>query len=629
MILERINEPRDLRALSNQDLTDLASEIRELLVGTVSETGGHISSNLGTVELTLALHRSFDSPVDKLVWDVGHQAYVHKLVTGRWRRFNSIRQFEGLCGYLERSESPHDMFGAGHAGTSISAALGMALARDMAGLDHHVTAIIGDGALTTGMALEALNHTGHLGTRLIVVLNDNNMSISPNVGAMNRAFYDLRLGRAYMQARERIEKILMNLPKGGDVWQAGELIKRNMKGLMVPSVIWESLGFYYIGPIDGHNRELLEAAFEHAKGVKDKPVFIHAMTVKGKGHPEAEMDSIKWHGVSAKGPKPSIPTPPSYSKVFASSFAKIAKEDKRVVAITAAMLEGTGLQTIVDEVAKEQIVDVGICEQHAVTLAGGLATQGFVPIAAIYSTFLQRGYDQIIHDIALQNLHVVFALDRGGLVGDDGKTHQGIFDFSFLRLIPNMVVSAPKDEEELQHLLYTGVMHDGPFTLRFPRGNGTGASLSEKLQTIPIGTGEILRSGNDVSIIGIGATVAWVMEAAEELSRAGIDCEVINARFVKPLDERLILESARRTKRIVTVEENVLSGGFGSAVSELLHDNSEDGVELLRIGLPDQFIEHGSQAILRNKYAIDAENIVAKVRKFVAPVLVERSPVSG
>ena len=612
-LLDRITCPRDLASFTPPELQQLAAEIREELVQVVTRNGGHLASNLGAVELSIALHRMFDSPNDKIVWDVGHQAYVHKILTGRRERFPTIRQHGGLSGFTERNESEHDVFGAGHASTSISAALGMAVARDLAGESHHVVAVIGDGALTGGMALEALNQAGHLATRLIVVLNDNAMSISPNVGAISSALNKLRLDVRYHKAKKGLGHVITSLPTGKDAWRLAERMVHSFKGFLLPTLIWEELGFTYMGPVDGHNIVELQQAFHQAKQYRMKPTFIHVLTTKGKGYEPAEDDAVGFHGLAPNnGQKSKLPT---YSKVFAQTCIEIAKQDPKVVAITAAMLEGTGLKDMAVEMPN-RVFDVGICEQHAVTFAAGMATQGYTPIVAIYSTFLQRAYDQIVHDVCLQNLPVVFALDRSGIVGDDGKTHQGILDLSYLGSMPNMVVAAPKDENELRHLLYTAVRANRPVAVRFPRGYGLGAAQDLALHEIPIGHGEVLRFGQDVALIAIGATVQPSLEAAEQLSGMGVDCAVVNARFAKPLDAGLILDVARQTGRVVALEENVPSGGFGGAVVSLLEERLGSAVQVMRIGLPDNFIEHGPQEVLRAKYGLDTQGIVQQVLGF-------------
>lgn len=605
-ILDGINEPADLKRLSRHQLKTLAAEIREELVTLVEATGGHLASNLGAVELTIALHRVFDSPTDKIIWDVGHQSYVHKMLTGRKERLPTLRQYGGLSGFTDREESPHDAFGAGHASTSISAALGMATARDLAGENHHVVAVIGDGALTGGMALEGLNQAGQLGTRLIVVLNDNGMAISPSVGALAKTLNRLRLDARLRWPERGMEEVITKLPLGR---QMGRRVKRGFKGFLLPRIMWEELGLAYLGPVDGHNIADLEVALRQARGYKKGPVFLHTITTKGKGYVPAERDAISFHGISANN---SQDTKPTYSEILGQTVLRIAQQDPRIVVITAAMLEGTGLAGVAKELPG-RVFDVGICEQHAVTFAAGLATQGFIPIVAIYSTFLQRALDQIIHDVCLQQLHVVFVIDRSGIVGDDGKTHQGNFDLSYLGCVPNLIISAPKDENEMQHLVYTGVRANHAIAIRYPRGSGPGTALDEALHELPIGKGEILRDGKDVAILALGNLVYPALEAAKELEKAGVESRVVNARFVKPLDTELILDTTTKIKRILTVEENTLDGGFGSAVLQLLQSSKVQDVRVKCLGLPDLFIEHGTQSQLRSMYDLDAPGIARQV----------------
>ncbi len=609
-LLGSIDSPADLKPLTQRGLNQLASEIREELVSVVSTNGGHLASNLGVVELTIALHRLFNSPRDKIIWDVGHQAYTHKLLTGRKHHFASLRQYGGLSGFTCRSESEHDPFGAGHASTSVSAALGMAVARDLAGDDYHVIAVIGDGAITGGMALEALNQAGHLGLRLIVVLNDNGMSISPTVGALAKFLGRVRFDHRYNRAKEQGKKLLSILPWGNRLWRVSQQVETGFKSLVMPTTLWEELGFTYMGPIDGHNFRELEAALARARDYRLKPTLVHVVTTKGKGYLPAEGDAVYFHGIPAKSA--SIKETPTYSEVFAQTVLSLARENPKLVVVTPAMPEGNCLSIVQDEFP-QRVFDVGICEQHAVTFAAGLATQGYIPIVAIYSTFLQRAFDQIIHDVCLQDLPVIFAIDRSGIVGDDGQTHHATFDLSYLTLIPNLIVSAPKDENELQHLLYTAVKSSHPMAIRYPRSAGLGVKLDAKLNALEVGKGEILRHGNDAAVLAIGATVATALEAARELASSGIEATVVNARFVKPLDRELIIDLASRVKRIITVEENTLSGGFGSCVVDLLQKSGVSGVQVRTIGLPDDFIEQGAQTILRSKYGLDAEGIARQV----------------
>jgi 1-deoxy-D-xylulose-5-phosphate synthase len=609
-LLDRINSPADLKRLTQQELKKLASEIRQELVNTVTANGGHLAPNLGVVELTIALHRVFDSPRDKIIWDVGHQSYVHKMLTGRRQEFATLRQYKGLSGFTCRQESAHDPFGAGHASTSISAALGMAVARDLSGGKHHVIAVIGDGAIAGGMALEALNQAGHLGTKLIVILNDNGMSISPTVGALARLLNNVRFDPRYRWAQEESRQVLTTLPLGDKLWQARQRVMSGLKGLLMPTVFWEELGFTYIGPIDGHNLLELEPALTRARDFLSKPTLVHAITIKGKGYHPAEGDAVYFHGIPAQ--ESGNKTNKSYSEVFAQTVLRLFRENPSMVAITPAMPEGNYLNVVASEFP-QRVFDVGICEQHAVTFAAGLATQGFIPVVAIYSTFLQRAFDQIIHDVCLQELPVIFAIDRGGIVGDDGKTHQGSFDISYLMVVPNLIVSAPKDENELQHLLYTAVKAQRPMAIRYPRGSGLGVDMDTELHELPIGEAETLRYGGDIAILAIGVTVAPALEAAEMLAKDGIEATVVNARFAKPLDAELILDLASHTKRLVTVEENSLHGGFGSNVAKLLQESDINDVTVKYLGIPDEFVEQGSQAILRAKYGLDASGIARSV----------------
>jgi 1-deoxy-D-xylulose-5-phosphate synthase len=615
-ILDKIKAPGDVKRLNQDELGELCSELRELLVSRVSKNGGHLASNLGAVELAVVLHRVFDSPTDKIVWDVGHQSYVHKILTGRRGQFPSLRQYQGLSGFPDRDESPHDAFSTGHGGTSISAGLGMALTRDLAGGNHHVVAVIGDGCLTCGMTYEALNHAGHLGTRLIVVLNDNGMSISPTVGAVARRLNVVRTTRGYMQAKKKTSRLLSFLPGGKRVQWALHRLKEGVKALVMPTMIWEQLGFTYLGPIDGHNIAELETALTQARNYH-KPVIVHVFTKKGKGYKPAEDKPTRFHGVSPKSENSG--TTPTYSQIFARTVGGLLRDNPRLVVISAAMVEGNSLSSLVKEFPR-RIYDVGISEQHAVTLAAGLASQGFVPIVAIYSTFLQRAFDQVLHDVCLPDLPVIFALDRSGIVGEDGKTHQGIFDLSYLNLMPNMIVCAPKDENELQDLLYTALSTEHPMAIRYPRGWGTGVPLATELNRLPVGKAEIIKQGEDVVIIGIGSTVMPSLEAAEHLALGGIDAMVINARFAKPLDRELILDVANHTTKMVIVEENVLSGGFGAAVLELLEKAEAADVKVKRLGIPDEFVTHGKQDFLRSIYHLDAPGITKECADFLANV---------
>jgi len=615
-ILDTIDKPGDLKNLTYSELTQLASEIREELVSVVSANGGHLASNLGVVELTLALHRVYSAPHDKIVWDVGHQAYAHKLVTGRRKEFASLRQYGGLSGFTSREESEYDTFGAGHSSTSISAALGIAVARDFAGADYHVAAVIGDGGITGGMAIEGLNQTGHIGTRLVVILNDNGMSISPTVGAIARVLDKIRFDHRYLVDKEKSQKVLKVLPLGKQVWRFGLQIESWLKDISRPTRFWENFGFNYIGPIDGHDFKKLEIALKRARNYTAGPIVVHVITTKGSGYLPAEGDSVYFHGIAGTNGKANNKTIPTYSNIFAQTTLKLARQNPKLVVVTPAMPEGNCLSILQQEFPK-RVFDVGICEQHAVTFAAGLATQGYLPVLAIYSTFLQRSFDQIIHDVCLQELPMVFAIDRGGIVGDDGKTHQGIFDLSYLSLIPNMIVAAPKDENELQHMLYTAVKSGKIMAIRYPRSQGLGVNMDAEFRELPIGKGEILRQGNDIAILAIGSMVAPALEAAEKLALQGVEATVVNARFVKPIDAELIVDLATRIKRIVTVEENTIPGGFGNYVNDAVRQADLRDVIIRNVGLPDVFIEHGGQDFLRSKYGLDAAGIIGKVLEIV------------
>jgi 1-deoxy-D-xylulose-5-phosphate synthase len=614
-LLQRIDGPGDLRGLDRHELLQLCREIREFTVEAVQRTGGHISSSLGATELTVALHRVFTSPRDKLVWDTGHQGYVHKLLTGRRERFGDLRRFGGISGFLTRTESEHDQFGAGHAGTSISAAHGMAVARDLRKEDNHVVAIIGDGALTAGMAWEALNAIGHARTRMIVVLNDNGMSISPNVGAVSRMLETVRVAAPYREMKHVARQIIDHLPGAELAEEARRRLFNSLKAIFMPNILFEQFGFTYFGPANGHDLFELERILEKARDFPDGPVFVHVHTQKGRGYAPAEEDNQKWHGVSAAGS--GAPAAPQYTKVFADTLREAMQRDARVVAITAAMPGGTGLAPLFKEFP-ERVFDVGICEQHAVTFAAGLATQGIVPVAAIYSTFLQRGFDQVVHDVAVQELPVVLAIDRAGIVGEDGRTHQGLYDIAYLRPLPGMVLMAPRDEAELRQMVWTAVRYaaagHGPIAFRYPRGAGTGAPLDAPLEELPIGMSETLREGTDVSIVAYGTLATAALEAARLLAADGVEATVVNARFAKPLDGERLLALGARTPRVLTVEEHVVAGGFGSAVGELFAEHGAR-VELEILGVPDEWVDHGAQQVWRHRYGLDAEGIAAAVRR--------------
>ncbi len=619
-VLDRIESPADLKALSIKELKKLAAEVRELIVETVAKNGGHLAPNLGVVELTLALHYVFDSPTDQIVWDVGHQCYTHKLITGRKRLFHTLRQYGGIAGFPKRAESPHDIVETGHSSTSISAGLGLATAKRLKRKKGRTIVVIGDGSMTGGLAFEGLNNAGHLKEDLIVILNDNEMSISPNVGALS-SFLSRRItGRLARRIKKDVERMMERLPGGDHFLHMLKKSEELLKCALTPGMLFEALNFEYIGPVEGHDLEGLIKLFKNIKEMKG-PLLVHVLTKKGKGYAPAEADPETFHGIGPFDIRTGKPVktpgaPPSYTEVFSKTMLKLGEEEPRLVAITAAMPTGTGLKAF-GQKFPERFFDVGICEEHAVTFASGLALEGMIPVCAIYSTFLQRAFDQIIHDVALGNLHVVFALDRGGIVGEDGPTHQGQFDLSYLRLVPNMTVMAPKDENELQHMLYTAVKAiKGPVAVRYPRGSGEGVPLDEEFREVPFGKAEVLREGRDVAIIAVGHMVYPSLRAAEELEKEGIKAAVVNARFVKPLDEETILELAETTKRLVTVEENTLWGGFGSAVAELLADRGIL-VPLKRIGLPDKFIEHGSPKVLREKYGLTPSAIARTILQFL------------
>ncbi|MCK8825440.1 1-deoxy-D-xylulose-5-phosphate synthase [Fuchsiella alkaliacetigena] len=619
--LNSINSPEDLQELSLLELQKLAEEIRKQIIVTLSETGGHLAPSLGVVELTIALHSIFLSPDDKIIWDVGHQSYAHKLITGRQEEFSSLRQYEGLSGFPKRSESDHDALDTGHSSTSISAALGMACARDLKKDDNSIVAVIGDGALTGGMALEALNHAGHLDKDLIVVLNDNEMSIAKNVGAMSGYLTRLRTEPRVHQLKEDIEELINKIPAiGKRLIQTVERVKEGLKYLAASGILFEELGFTYLGPIDGHNIAELQKGLAHAKKLEG-PILVHAITTKGKGYPPAEKSPADFHGTGPfeirTGQSKRERQLPTYTEIFSEALVDLAGEDQEIVGITAAMPSGTGLNNFENNFP-ERFYDVGIAEQHAVTLAAGLALNGAKPVVALYSTFLQRAYDQVVHDLALQKANVTLAIDRAGLVGRDGETHQGAFDYSYLRHIPDLLVMAPKDENELRRMLKTAVNYPLPAALRYPRGSALGVELDEEITELEIGKAEVLREGSDLAILAIGTMVIPALEAAEKLAEEHqLEVTVINSRFVKPLDEELILGLAEETGVLLTIEENALQGGFGSAVLELLTEHSLNQVQIDRIGLPDKFIEHGKQEFLRSKYGLDEAGIIDRVLEIV------------
>ena len=621
-ILDRVNSPEDLRKLSLLELQALADEIRQEIIEVVSKNGGHLAPNLGVVELAIAVHYVFKSPEDRIVWDVGHQSYPHKILTDRKALFPTIRTYGGISGFPKREESPHDAFGTGHSSTSISAALGISVAKAIKGCKRRAVAIIGDGSMTGGMAFEALNHAGDLGKDLIVILNDNEMSISPNVGALSSFLSRKLSSRMVMQLKKNVEQMMKAIPGVGS--NIVQLLKKSEDSLMAfftPGLLFQALKFHYIGPIKGHRIDLLIEALQSAKEVSG-PVLVHVLTQKGRGYRPAESNPTHFHGVGPFKVETgescsSGACAPSYTSVFGDTIVKLAEKDPRIIAITAAMREGTGLDRFA-ELYPDRFFDVGIAEQHAVTFAAGLATEGFRPVVAIYSTFLQRAFDQIIHDVALQKLPVVFAMDRGGLVGEDGPTHHGAFDLSYLRHIPGMVLMAPKDENELQHMLATALQYEeGPIAMRYPRGSGVGVPLDEEFRLLEIGKGELLREGSDAVLFAIGAPVYPALKAADILKEKGISVAVINARFVKPLDVDLLMEWARKTSVVVTVEENAIQGGFGSAVLEMFEERGFFPKRIKRLGLPDKFIPHGKQSQLRRLVGIDAEGIAQAVENLV------------
>lgn len=621
MNLESIENPNFLKTASNEEMTELASQIRKFLIEKLSRTGGHLAPNLGVVELTIVLHKLFDSPKDKFLWDVGHQSYVHKILTGRADQFDTLRQAGGLCGFPKRNESIHDVWETGHSSTSLSAAMGMAAARDLKGENGDVIAVIGDGALTGGMALEALNHIGHEQKDLIIILNDNKMSIAPNVGAMHNMLGRLRTAGKYQRVKDDVEYLMKKIPAiGGRLAATADRLKDAFKYLLVSGIFFEELGIKYLGPVDGHNFESLINSISYAKKLK-RPVLVHVLTQKGKGYHPAESDAVgTWHG---PGPykiesgafiKP-VGAPPAYSKVVGDTLTKLAEKDERIVVITPAMVVGSKLEGFQKRFPK-RLFDVGIAEQHAATMSAGLATQDMKPVLSIYSTFLQRAYDQVIHDICRMNLNVVFAIDRSGLVGADGETHQGVFDVAFLRSVPNMVIMMGKDENELQNMVYTAVQYnDGPIAVRLPRGNGLGVKMDDELTAIPIGKWEVLREGSEIALLSFGPMLQSVLEAADLLKKEGISAKVINARFIKPMDEAMLMELADEQIPILTVEESTLLGGFGSGVLEFYHGHGYQDLSLNCMGIPDRFIEHGSVDKLLEEIGLTPMDIAKKAKE--------------
>jgi 1-deoxy-D-xylulose-5-phosphate synthase len=628
-LLDSLGSPQAVRQFTPAQLEQLSEEVRRFLIDSISETGGHFSSNLGTVELTVALFHEFDFLTDRIIWDVGHQAYAHKILTGRKDRFPTLRQHHGLAGFLKRDESPYDHFGAGHASTSISALLGMAKARDMQHQDHSCVAVIGDGSMTAGMAFEGLNQAGYLkARRFLVILNDNDMSISPNVGSLQGYLNQLMSGQYYNRWRDRIEATIKAIPMESvsrNVAKAAKWSEESIKRLMVPGLLFEDLGFRYMGPVNGHDVNATVKAIQDAKKLmEDGPVLLHVQTKKGYGYEPAVQDSQKWHGVTAfdaeagEMRKPAVdpakPTPPSYTAVFGKALVELAKHDEKIVGITAAMDSGTGLD-IFARAFPERMFDVGIAEQHAVTFAAGLAAQGMRPVAAIYSTFLQRGFDQVVHDVCIQDLPVTFALDRAGIVGADGPTHHGLYDMAYLRCIPNIVLMAPKDENELRRMLMTAVYCGHPAAVRYPRGNGLGVPLDETITALPVGKGELLREGGDLLLAAIGAMVPPALKVADALAREGVECAVVNARFLKPLDDELLLAQAAGVRGVVALEEGCAPGGFSAAVLEALADGGM-ARPVLRCAVPDHIVSHGDPKRLMDEEGLSPESLVSRIRKF-------------
>jgi len=622
-LLGQIDSPQDLKKLSVEELPLLAREIRDTLLETISETGGHLSSNLGVVELTMAMHYVFDSPKDKFVWDVGHQSYVHKLLTGRRDRFSTLRQQGGLCGFTRREESEHDHWNCGHGGTSISAALAFAQARDLKKEDNKVLAIIGDGSLTAGMAFEGLNHTGHIQNDMIVVLNDNEMSISANVGGMSAHLSKIMTGQVMLKIKQEVGQFLLAVPGiGKEISRYAHKIDEAIKGVFIPGRLFEDLGFRYVGPIDGHDVEELINAFNSVKDLKG-PTLMHVITRKGKGYEQAEEKADVWHGAKpfdiSTGVFHKKKSNPAYTAVFAGALIELAKEDDKIIGITAAMPDGTGISKFGKEFP-DRTFDVGMAEQHGVAFAGALSIEGFRPVAAIYSTFLQRAYDQVVHDICLMNLSVTFALDRAGIVGEDGATHQGLYDIAFLRTLPNMVVMAPKDENELRHMLKTAIYHQGPAALRYPRGSGLGVPLDPEMKELEIGKGEVIQDGSDIAIFAYGHTVEWAQKVADKFEKEGVSVAVINARFAKPIDKELIVKYAFKVRCLITTEEHSLKGGFGSAVLEALQEEQVVHIPVKCIGLGDMVLEHGSPNAQRKNLKLDPDGMFETIMTFYGAV---------
>ncbi|REE70621.1 1-deoxy-D-xylulose-5-phosphate synthase [Paenibacillus taihuensis] len=629
MLLEHIHEPADLKPLSIAQLEQLAAEIRSFLIEKLSETGGHLAPNLGVVELTIALHYLFDSPKDKFIFDVGHQSYVHKILTGRMEQFDTLRKYKGLCGFVKRSESVHDVWEAGHSSTSLSAAMGMALARDLKGEKNKVVAVIGDGALTGGMALEALNHIGHEKKNLMVILNDNEMSIAPNVGALHHYLGKIRTDRHYQKAKEELNQLLNKIPAiGGKLAKTVERLKDSVKYLLMNGVLFEQFGFTYFGPVDGHDLVQLTETIEQASRVQG-PVLIHVITVKGKGYSPAEADSHKWHGITPykieSGQVLKAVGPPMYTEVFSEALMDLAEQDSRIVAVTPAMPGGSGLMKFAAKYP-DRMIDVGIAEQHAATMCAAMAMEGLKPVYAVYSTFLQRAYDQVVHDICRQNTNVVFAIDRAGFVGPDGETHQGVYDIAYLRHIPNMALMMPKDENELRRMMKTAIdYNDGPIAIRYPRINGLGVTIEPEMKPIPIGSWEVLREGDSAVIAAIGPMIQVAEEAADLLKREGLQVRIVNARFIKPMDEAMLLQIAEEGLHMLVLEEGSELGGLGSAIMEFYSLNGKYGVPVRIMGVPDVFVEHGSIKEQRQEIGLTAEHVAAEL-KALLPRMRKRVP---
>ena len=621
-LLETINSPADLKRLPRARLPELAAEIRRTIVDVVSRTGGHLAPSLGTVDLAIAIHYVFDTPQDKVVWDVGHQAYAHKILTGRRESFHTLRQHQGISGFTRRSESPFDAFTTGHSGTSISAGFGIACGKFLKQEESKVIAVIGDGSLTAGLAFEGLNQAGGILKRnFIVILNDNEMSISRNVGALSSFLSRTFSAKKLHELRKELGFFFKKLPRiGEDIYQLAKRTEESFKAFVTPGMLFEAFNFDYFGPINGHKIDHLIDILNNINYIKE-PVLLHVTTIKGKGYAPAEKNPVYFHGcggfeVSTGNCLDRKPSAPTYTHVFGETLLELGAKDPRIVAVTAAMPEGTGLSQFA-QAYPERFFDVGIAEQHAVTFAAGLATEGFRPVVAIYSTFLQRAYDQILHDVCIERLRVVFAVDRGGIVGEDGPTHQGLFDLSYLRSLPNMVVMAPKDENELRQMMATALQHDGPVAFRYPRGTAVGVALESPVAALPVGKAEILKEGDDVAILALGRCVSEGLKAHARLAERGVRATVVNCRFVKPIDVDLIAGVARRVPRLITVEENVRQGGFGSAVLEALNDQGITHVAVERLGVPDIFVEHGSPGVLRAKYGLDADGIVAAAARLM------------